>query len=462
MRKCLHKVDRYQRRKCVTYNPTSETQLVASRPGEFPEKRTVPDPSQLNWDMGVRMRPRLPVAVGSESKIVSQPESTTVPAPALWRLVYLVHDLADPAVARRLVMLRPFLASAVAIGFYRSAAPPAQVAGWPTVALGRTENARLGHRLLSVLRTRATIRRLRPYLQGADVVMARQLEMLVLARTLRGRYAASATLAYECLDIHRLMVAPSLVGSMLRRLEKRLLRAADLLIVSSPAFLSEHLEPVHGSMLPPTCLIENKVQRTEIIPRSAPQDRQAGPPWRIGWYGVLRCRRSLQLLAELTRQLPGQVTVELRGRPALSAIPDFDALVAGAPGLSFLGPYDRQFDLARLYQAVHFTWAIDFYEDGANSEWLLPNRLYEGGAHGAVPIALKTVETGRWLVRNATGILLAEPIETDLPRYFSALTLPAYTVVIASLAAVSGEKWVDEGADGQRLATALLHHRQRP
>jgi hypothetical protein len=356
------------------------------------------------------------------------------------------------------MMLRPFLTSAVVIGFYRSTAPPARVAGWPAVALGRTENARLGHRLMSVLRARATIRRLRPYLQGADVVMARQLEMLVLARTLRGRYAARATLAYECLDIHRLMVAPSLVGSLLRRLEGHLLRAANLLIVSSPAFLSQHLQPVHGSMLPPACLIENKVQRTEITPGSAAEARPPGPPWRIGWYGVLRCRRSLQLLAELTRQLPGQVIVELRGRPALSAIPDFDALIAGAPGLSFLGPYDRQRDLARIYQAVHFTWAIDFYEDGANSEWLLPNRLYEGGTHGAVPIALKTVETGRWLALNNTGILLAEPIESDLTRYFSALTLPAYTSVMASLAAVPGERWVDEGADGQRLAAALLFH----
>ena len=32
------------------------------------------------------------------------------------RLAYLVHDLADPAVARRLAMLAPHLASAIVIG----------------------------------------------------------------------------------------------------------------------------------------------------------------------------------------------------------------------------------------------------------------------------------------------------------------------------------------------------------
>jgi succinoglycan biosynthesis protein ExoL len=382
------------------------------------------------------------------------------PEPPLIRLVYFVHDLGDPAVARRLSMLCPFLASATVIGFHRGSVAPSHVAGWPAIALGRTADGRLGRRVLSVLRTRATIWRLRPYLLGASVVVARQLEMLVLAETARRRFAESAVLAYECLDIHRLMVAPSLVGKTLRRLEARLLRATDLLVVSSPAFVSEYLRPVHGERLPPICLIENKVLATELVQSANPRPRPAGPPWRIGWHGVLRCRRSLELLAELARALPGQMIVELRGRPALSAIPDFDALVAAAPGLRFLGPYDRQHELADIYQNVHFSWAIDFYEAGANSRWLLPNRLYEGGLHGAIPIALAAVETGRWLARYDAGVLLEEPLARDLLQYFSALRPASHEVLAVHLAAVTRERWVDDGRDGERLASAL-HRRHR-
>jgi hypothetical protein len=371
------------------------------------------------------------------------------------RLVYMVHDLGDPAVARRLAMLRPWLASAVVIGFHRAEPAPAEVAGWPAISLGRTSDGRLGHRMLAVLRARATLRRLRRHVVGATVVMARQLEMLALARAARDRFAGSATLAYECLDIHSLMVAPSVIGRALRWLEARLLRSTDLLIVSSPAFLREHLQPLHGALLPPTCLIENKVLRTDLTTSQSVCSRQAGPPWRIGWYGVLRCRRSLELLAELTRRLPGRVVVELRGRPARSAIPDFDAIVAAAPGLSFLGPYDRQRDLARIYQAVHFTWAIDFYEAGGNSRWLLPNRLYEGGLHGAVPIALATVETGAWLARHNAGVLLGDPPADDLLRYFSALQPDDYVAAARDLAAVPRAAWIDDGDDGSRLARAL-------
>ena len=377
------------------------------------------------------------------------------------RLVYFVHDLGDPAVSRRLLMLRPFLVSAVVIGFHRAAMAPAEVAGWPAVALGRTKDGRLGLRMLSVLRIHAMISRFQTYLRGATVIMARQLEMLMLAAAGRRRYAETSTLIYECLDIHRLMVAPSLIGTALRRLESRLLLETDGLVVSSPAFSREHLRPIHGESLPPVCLIENKVLQAELACPSAVKPRPTGPPWHIGWYGVLRCRRSLEILADLTRKLPGQIIVELRGRPAISAIPDFDALVAAAPDIRFLGRYDRRHDLGEIYQSVHFSWAVDFFEAGMNSRWLLPNRLYEGGLHGAVPIALSSVETGHWLAEHGAGVLLDEPVPRDLYRYFSALSPSTYAKLAAALAALPRDAWVDQGADGTRLATAL-HRRRKP
>jgi succinoglycan biosynthesis protein ExoL len=76
--------------------------------------------------------------------------------------------------------------------------------------------------------------------------------------------------------------------------------------------------------------------------------------------------------------------------------------VAANPDLSFEGAYTPE-DLPRIYGAVHFSWLIDRYEAGANSEWLLPNRLYEGCRFGAVPIALEGTETARFLGRERLG-----------------------------------------------------------
>ncbi len=371
------------------------------------------------------------------------------------RLAYLVHDLDDPAVARRLAMLREHLRTAIVIGFHRGTAAPVQVEGWPALSLGRTADGRLARRAASVLRVRARLGRLGAVLGDVDVVIARQLEMLALAVPLRRRFAAGAVLAYECLDVHRLMVSPTPAGRLLRWIEGRLLRETDLVIVSSLSFVSAHLGPVHKARLPALCLIENKVLAAETAAQLPAAPRAEGPPWRIGWFGVLRCRRSLDLLAGLARALPGQIEVELRGRLAYAAIPDFDALVAAAPGLTFHGRYDRRRDLARIYGGVHFSWAIDYYEDGANSAWLLPNRIYEGGQHGAVPIALAAVETGRFLAALGVGVLLGPEAGDDLRRYFTMLTAGDAAAAAARLGRVPRATWVDDGQDGARLAALL-------
>jgi succinoglycan biosynthesis protein ExoL len=215
------------------------------------------------------------------------------------------------------------------------------------------------------------------------------------------------------------MLVRRAVGHMLRVIESYLLRRCDLLVVSSPAYARAYFSRVHAA-LPPVRVVENRILASELampignLPVSA-------PPWRIGWFGIIRCRRSLDILARLVRQMPDRIQVVIRGRPARDAIPEFDAVVAATPGLTFLGPYDRVTDLARIYADVHYVWAIDFYEAGANSAWLLPNRLYEGGIYGAVPIALRALETGRWLVDHQAGICLDEPLDETLTAFVAGL-----------------------------------------
>ena len=87
--------------------------------------------------------------------------------------------------------------------------------------------------------------------------------------------------------------------------------------------------------------------------------------------------------------MEGRFEIVLRGRPAYSEFTDFDGFVAAEPYLRFDGAYRNPEDLAAIYGEVHFSWAIDFFEEGLNSSWLLPNRLYEGCRYGAVPIAMR-------------------------------------------------------------------------
>lgn len=370
------------------------------------------------------------------------------------KLAYFVHDVHDAAVARRVDMLQRGGAQVVVLGFRRSDAPRAELLGAPVIDLGRSFDARLAHRALSVLKTVAGAGSFREALAGVQVVLARNLEMLAIAARARGIAAPGASLVYECLDIHRMMLGQGLPSRLLRGLERRLLAASGLLVVSSPAFLTHYFEAVQGSKTP-ALLLENKVVVADVaeVARPAAPTLPAGPPWRIGWYGVIRCARSLEILAGLARAHPGLVEVIIRGKPAYHEFDGFDQVIEASPGLRFEGPYARG-DLARIYGEVHFTWAIDYFEAGQNSDWLLPNRLYEGGLFGAVPMALGTVETGRWLAAREAGILLADPAN-ELADRLGRLTAEQFRMLFDRTAAIPASDLASDDADARRLVERL-------
>ena len=340
-------------------------------------------------------------------------------------LVYFVYDLNDSAVRRRVLMLRAGGMNVHLIGFYRGANPAAFIEGAPTLVLGETFDARMVHRALSVLRIIVLAGSVIKACRRADLFMARNLEMLSIAVRVRAALRRDIRLIYECLDIHRLMLSDRPHGKALRGLERWLMRDVALLVVSSPAFIT-HYYQARQHVRPPVLLVENKVLDLSAAPEPRLEgDRRAGPPWRIGWFGMIRCRRSLRMLIALTDAMDGQVEVIIRGRPSYSEFDDFEATVSSARWVRFEGPYAAS-DLARHYAEVHFVWAIDYFEAGLNSSWLLPNRLYEGSWFGSVPMAEKHVETGAWLARRKAGVLRGSPAE-EMPEFVRTLTAETYS-----------------------------------
>ncbi len=242
---------------------------------------------------------------------------------------------------------------------------------------------------------------------------------------------------------------------ILRGLERSLLRRSSLLIVSSPAFLSAYfhrLQGVGGRIAIPTLLVENKALELGEAVRPALPGPPPRRPWRIGWMGAIRCRKSLDVLADLAARRPDLVEVRIHGRPAYSEFEDFDAKVANAPGVDFLGRYTAA-DLPRIYSDVHFSWSIDFMEEGLNSAWLLPNRIYESSRYGATPIALAGVETGRFLARQGFGVRLEDV--SDLETFLEQLTPEAYAQLNAQVLAVPASSLVANEQDCEALVASL-------
>src|SRR5262249_58869870 len=178
-----------------------------------------------------------------------------------------------------------------------------------------------------------------------------------------------------------------------------------------------------------------------------------GPPWRIGWFGMIRCRKSLAILSSLAEVTGGAVQIVIRGQPAGAAFADFDTVLAGLPRVRYAGPYRNPTDLPSIYGDVHFNWAIDYYERGQN--WLLPNRIYEGSLYGAVPIALAGAETGRWLAERGAGVILDEPVEQQLIDFFRYLDNKTYSKLADQVEALPRTDLVSGQADCCALVEAL-------
>jgi len=365
-------------------------------------------------------------------------------------ILYLVHDLSDPSVYKRIAMLQAGGATVTVAGFNREPVSGV-IARCAPITLGRTYNGKFVQRLWSVIREATCLNRHKEMFAAADIIIARNLEMLAIAVRGRNSAAKRQVLVYECLDIHRLLLNRGVVGLMLRWLEGRLATKASVLITSSPAFVSGYFNAISRVRLP-LRMVENKVYISERIPRSFTH-REPGTPWKIGWFGAIRCKKSLRILTDLVRQSKGNVEVIIRGRPSYDQFDNFHKSVAETLGLQFLGPYKNPEELESIYRSVHFTWAMDMFEEGLNSSWLLPNRLYEGGIYDSVPIAEAHVETGRFMKRLGIGVTISEPKTLALLSFFKELTPEKYKQLEKKSIAVPQETWAYNAADCRELVT---------
>lgn len=378
-------------------------------------------------------------------------------------ILYVVHDLSDPAVRRRTTMLKAGGANVSLAGFRRTAAPVASIEGIVPIDLGVTRDGRFDQRLLAVARASLAAKRLFGKVHEPDVIIARNLEMLTIARRAKSALGWAAPVVYECLDIHRLVLRDDIVGSALRASERALGRGVSLLMTSSPAFVANYFARF-GQVSAPIELVENRfleLGKGYTVAGPLAADR----PWRIGWFGALRCRKSLELLAAFTRQHAGRYEVVLRGRPALSEFPDFHGFVDAEPYLSFEGEYRNPEDIARIYGDVHFAWAIDFFEEGQNSKWLLPNRLYEGCRFAAVPITMAGTETSKLARERGVGLELRDASVVAMTEALDAVDATSYGAMKQRLLAGGPATWSYGLADCRALVgklAALASPHRRP
>ena len=289
---------------------------------------------------------------------------------------------------------------------------------WPNTHLYATENENLLKRARVVAASVLKMMFHRQQMRQADVIIARNLDMLAIAwatRALAG--ARQAPLVYECLDINGALCGSGAKARIMRAAERFLLARVQMLVVSSQGFVRNYFQPIQGYR-GAWAIWENKLAAGAALPPRPKMREVSAPdaPLRLGWVGTIRCAPSLALLKDVAVRLGPRLHLHIHGVVHDHALPGFNAAIAEHDNITFHGPYAYPDGLADVYAGLDLVWSQDLWQTGNNSDWLLPNRIYEASWAGCPNIAVATTETGRrvaedklgWVIERADPDLLIE------------------------------------------------------
>ena len=352
-------------------------------------------------------------------------------------VAFFGHDAGDAAVRRRVQAFRDDGINVTGFMMRRGEAAPT---AWENIDLGQTHDGAFLQRIRQVFAGADLAATHRDTLADADVIYARNLDMLACAFLAKRKAKLDTPVIYESLDVHRLLTRGDLVGKALRWLEGGLLRRTAGLVISSPAFLRSHFERYYPGRFRPF-LVENRLAAgADYGERPAVHTQAADHPLRLGWVGVLRCQRSLDLLCALADCYPETLEIHLHGVPARKEISIFEPEIDKRANMHYHGRYRSPEDLSEIYGGLDLVWAGDFMEAGFNSVWLLPNRIYEGGYFCVPAIAPAGTETAAWIGARHGGFIADEPLDETLPELIGRLigdrdAIMRYSEALAALPA---------------------------
>jgi len=236
-------------------------------------------------------------------------ESNALPPALRGCVAFFGHDWQESTVVKRIRAFSGLGLSVVGFNFRRDKFARDFQPFWENVHLGTTQDRAYGKRLLALVRAVPTLVRHRHRLREAEFFYARNIDMCALALAGRVISGSRAPLVYEVLDVQRVFLGSGVVSRLFRWAERQLLQRSDLLVISSPGFDRHYFRGIQGYR-GRLFLLENKIsfaQATAVsrpAPGAAALSAQQSRPgkWVIGWFGTLRCPKSLDMRRRAARQ----------------------------------------------------------------------------------------------------------------------------------------------------------------
>lgn len=277
---------------------------------------------------------------------------------------------------------------------------------WPDgyTSLGTVEHGNYIRRIAPLIKVLPLVRAV---VQGVDAIYAFGLDTLFLG-WLASRFSSKQIkIIYEVGDIRSVFLEGNLLSRCMRSLERFLLREVGLLVVTSEAFVTGYFHGVQGLGPLHYQVIENKLAAD--VPCGLQDvtlcNRQIDG-LRIGYFGLIRCRRSWSILNKAVAAGNGRIQLYLRG--ISMGVQDLEDQAQRNPQIDYDGPYMVPDDLPSMYGRVDMVWACYPYQGSGlgNWRWARTNRFYEACYFRRPMFAQKGTEDSRPVESLGLGLAL--------------------------------------------------------
>jgi succinoglycan biosynthesis protein ExoL len=293
------------------------------------------------------------------------------------KFTFLISSTVHVRYIKRVEIINKLIDQIQVYAFERKGSYPGKKIDFEIDMLGEVTHVSYVKRFVVIVKS---INKIRKAVKNTDVIYTFGLDMLFLGWISKQlSFRKNVKLIYEVGDIREILIGNTPINSIVRFFEKFLLRYVSLLVVTSEAFYNGYFLKVQNVKSLKYHVIENKLD-SDIMSaaRSQAITEKQYKDFTIGYFGVLRCARTLEILKILAEKGKGKIKIYLRGLPGIKTQKEYDELVS-IEGVVNGGPYVVPDDLSVMYNSVDMVWACYPYhgKEIGNWCWAKTIRFYE-------------------------------------------------------------------------------------
>ena len=329
-------------------------------------------------------------------------------------IMFVMQTIGHPRDSKRIKMLIDAGFVVEAVGFSRNSHigrnPDCKVD-----VIGKISDGNYFRRIVVLL---ASLNKLQRRVCKSQIIYVSGFDMLFLIFMVKKLYKLSFSLIYEIGDIRDIQTKSSILGRFTRWLDRLLIRQVDLVVATSIGYIKGYYNDWLGEN-PKYHIIENKLEfKFEDQKNIYPVVKKTKIT--IGYFGVLRCIRSIEILCMLAKSQPDNFRVIVAG---VFQDESYKRLITDVPNIKYYGTYESPNDLQKLYSDVDIVWACYPFpaDEDQNWKWARTNRFYESCYYSTPMIFLKGSGDEKSILKYEIGMPIQDQNDDKVLDQFSLL-----------------------------------------